>query len=59
MASGKFRIKESKKEFSTIYYRFKQGTKFDCELSTKIQVPKSRWSKTKQEILKTKEVDYK
>ncbi|MBZ9627162.1 site-specific integrase [Psychroflexus sp. CAK1W] len=59
MASGKFIIKDSKKEFSTIYYRFKQGAKFDCSLSTKIQVPKDRWSKTKEEILKTKKVDYK
>lgn len=59
MASGKFIVKKSKKEFSTIYYRFKQGSKFDWSLSTKIQVPQDRWSKTKQEILKTKKVDYK
>lgn len=59
MASGTYRIKNGKKDWATIYYRFKQGSKFDIELSTKIQIPKKRWSKPKQEILGTKDVDYK
>ena len=59
MASGTYRIKKSKKDWATIYFRFKQGAKFDLEYSTKIQVPKKRWSDSKQEILKTEELDYK
>ena len=59
MASGNFRIKEGKKDWCAIYYRFKQGGQFDLELSTKIQTPKNRWSQSKQEILNTLAVDYK
>ena len=58
MASGFFRIKKSKKNITSIYYRFKQGAKFDYELSTRIQIPGNRWSRSKQEILATEEVDY-
>ena len=58
MASGTYRIKKGKKDWATIYFRFKQGAKFDFELSTKIQIPKDRWSKSKQEILETNKVDY-
>ncbi|KAB1067943.1 site-specific integrase [Tamlana haliotis] len=52
MASGTYRTKKND-EWNTLYYRFKQGGQFDIELSTGIQVPKGRWSQTKQQILTT------
>lgn len=58
MASGKFRVKTDN-DWNTIFYRFKQGKKFDIEISTGIQTPKNRWSVTKQLILPTIDVDYK
>lgn len=58
MATGSFRVKGNK-EWNSIYFRFKQGKQFDFEISTKISVPKNRWSKTKQEVLPTIEVNYK
>jgi integrase len=57
MASGKFRIKTNN-DWNTIYYRFKQGVQFDLELSTKIQVPKNRWSQSKQKILTTDKIKF-
>lgn len=59
MASGIFRIKEGKKRWASIYYRFKNGSKFDLEYSTNISIPRDRWSKAKQEVLKTDDVDFK
>ncbi|TVZ26700.1 phage integrase family protein [Gillisia sp. Hel_I_86] len=57
MASIKYRIKTSK-DWNSIYLRFKQGKQFDLEISTGIQAPKGRWSKYKEEILPTIEMDY-
>jgi len=58
MATGKFRLKTNN-DWNTIFFRFKQGKQFDIETSTGIQVPKGRWSDAKQEILATKEINYK
>jgi integrase len=58
MATGKFRLKTNN-DWNTIFFRFKQGKQFDIETSLGIQVPKGRWSDSKQEILTTKEVSYK
>ncbi|AYN05480.1 tyrosine-type recombinase/integrase [Flavobacterium sp. 140616W15] len=58
MATGKFRLKTNN-DWNTIFFRFKQGNKFDIETSIGIQVPKGRWSDVKQEILSTKEINYK
>lgn len=58
MATGKFRLKTNN-DWNSIFFRFKQGKQFDIETSIGIQVPKGRWSETKEEILTTKEVNYK
>ena len=58
MATGKFRIKTNN-DWNTIFYRFKQGKKFDIEISTGIQIPKDRWSVAKQSVLATIDVNYK
>lgn len=58
MATGKFRLKTNN-DWNTIFFRFKQGKQFDIETSIGIQVPKGRWSEAKEEILTTKEVNYK
>ncbi|HLV15601.1 MAG TPA: phage integrase SAM-like domain-containing protein [Xanthomarina sp.] len=58
MASSNFRIKTNN-DWNTIYYRFKQGGQFDLELSTGIQIPKDRWSQSKQKILITPLMDFK
>ena len=58
MATGKFRTKTDN-DWNTIYFRFKQGKKFDLESSIGIQVPKGRWSVTKQEILATNQINFK
>ncbi|KAF2325775.1 hypothetical protein [Flavobacterium daemonense] len=57
MATGKFRIKTTN-DWNTIFYRFKQGNVFDCETSIGIQIPKGRWSDSKQEVLITKDINY-
>jgi integrase len=57
MATGKFRIKTSN-DWNTVFYRFKQGNVFDCETSIGIQIPKGRWSDSKQEVLMTKDINY-
>lgn len=58
MASGKYLI-QTDNDWNTIFFRFKQGNQFDIKTSTGLQVPKGRWSDTKQEILATKEIHYK
>ncbi|MFV8345954.1 phage integrase SAM-like domain-containing protein [Flavobacterium sp. ZB4P13] len=58
MASGKFRL-NTNNDWNTIFFRFKQGKQFDIETSMGIKAPKGRWSDAKQEILTTKEVNYK
>lgn len=58
MATGKFRLKTNN-DWNSIFFRFKQGKQFDIETSIGIQAPKGRWSDAKQEILTTKEVNYK
>ena len=58
MATGSFRVKGNK-EWNSIYFRFKQGNQFDFETSTKIQIPNNRWSKPKQEVLSTIDVNFK
>lgn len=58
MATGSYRIKTAN-DLNSIYYRFKQGSQFDLEISTDIQVPRGRWSSTKQQVLPTIDVDYK
>ena len=57
MATGKFRIKTAN-DWNTIFYRFKHSNQFDIECSTGIQIPNKRWSESKQEVLKTDDVDY-
>jgi integrase len=57
MASVKYKTK-TKNDFNSIFIRFKDGLKFDIELSTGIKVPKNRWSATKQSVLETTIVDY-
>lgn len=57
MASGRYRLRTNN-DWNTIYYRFKQGGLFDVQVSTGIQVPKSRWSQSKQKILLTTEIDF-
>src|SRR5690606_38988626 len=56
MASVNYRLKTNS-DWNTIYLRFKQGSQFDYEVATDFSVPKNRWSKPKQEVLSTKEVD--
>jgi integrase len=58
MAAGKYRIKTDN-DWNSIYFRFKQGKQFDCETSTGLQCPKGRWSPAKQEVLTTKELNFK
>lgn len=58
MASGNFKL-QTDKDWNTIFFRFKQGKQFDVISSTGLQVPKGRWSDSKQEILSTHEVHYK
>lgn len=58
MATGKFLI-QTDNDWNTIFFRFKQGNQFDIKTSTGLQVPKGRWSDVKQEILTTKEIQYK
>lgn len=49
MASINYRVNEkSKGNFVMIYIRFKNGSEFDLEVSSKIQVKKRHWSSTKQ-----------
>lgn len=57
MASVNFRVKTNS-EWNTIYFRFKQGGKFDFETSTGVRIPQGRWSSSRKEILKTDKVDY-
>jgi site-specific recombinase XerD len=57
MATTKYRIKTSN-DWNSIYIRFKQGKQFDLETSTRVQVPKGRWSDSKQQILPTIDLDY-
>ncbi len=59
MASINFRLKKGKSDWSAIYIRFKQGSKFDTEVSTGLDCPKDRWSTSKQEVLSTTELNYK
>ncbi|MFE3847259.1 phage integrase SAM-like domain-containing protein [Flavobacterium sp. LB3P45] len=56
MATGSYRIKTAN-DLNSIYYRFKQGNQFDVEISTGIQVPKGRWSVSKEQVLSTLEVE--
>lgn len=58
MASGNYKL-QTDNDWNTIFFRFKQGKQFDIITSTGLQVPKGRWSETKQEILVTKEIHYK
>lgn len=58
MASGNYVLKTDN-IWNTIFFRFKQGGQFDITASTGLQVPKLRWSITKQEILSTTEINYK
>lgn len=58
MATSKFRIKTAN-DWNSIFFRFKQGKQFDTECSIGIQIPKGRWSESKQEVLTTKEVNFK
>jgi integrase len=57
MATGNYRIKTDN-DLNSIYYRFKQGGQFDLEISTDLQVPRGRWSATKQQVLPTIDVDF-
>lgn len=47
MASVLYRVK-SNKDFNTIYLRFKEGNRFDIELSTGKKAEKNKWSDAKQ-----------
>jgi integrase len=58
MATGNFSIKTDN-DWNSIYFRFKQGGIFDIQISTGLQCPKGRWSASKQEVLSSKEVNFK
>lgn len=58
MATGKFKLQKDN-DWNAIFYRFKQGGKFDIISSIGIQIPKGRWSDPKQEVLPTQFVNYK
>jgi len=58
MSSVQYRIKTNSKS-NSIFLRFKQGSQFDTEVSTKIKVPKGKFSSSLQRINPTDEVDYK
>lgn len=58
MATVTYKTKTNS-NWNSIYIRFKQGNKFDYLYSTGIRVPKGRWSKSKQEVLPTKEINSK
>jgi integrase len=47
MASIRYRVK-TKKDFNSIYLRFKEGNSFDLELSTGKKAEKNKWSDAKQ-----------
>lgn len=57
MPNSSYRIKTNSKS-NSIYLRFKEG-KLDLETSTKIKVPKGKWSSKLQKINHTDEVNYK
>ncbi|WP_026978439.1 tyrosine-type recombinase/integrase [Flavobacterium tegetincola] len=59
MASITYRLKKGVSEWKSIYVRFKQGSKFDLEVSTGLECPKDRWSIAKKEVLSTIELNYK
>ncbi len=56
MAKVNYRLKTNS-DWNTIYLRFKQGSQFDYEIATELSVPKSRWSKPKQEVLASTMLD--
>lgn len=58
MATGKFKIKTAN-DWNSIFYRFKESKIFDIECTIGVQIPNKRWSDSKQEVLATKDVDYK
>ena len=58
MPSVQYRIKTNNK-LNSILLRFKQGNQFDTEVSTKIKVPKGKFSSSLQRINPTDEIDYK
>ncbi|WP_075341180.1 site-specific integrase [Tenacibaculum agarivorans] len=57
MPTSSYRIKTDSK-FNSIYLRFKEG-KLDLEVSTKIKVPRGKWSAKLQKINHTDEINYK
>lgn len=58
MATGRYKIQKDN-DWNAIFYRFKQGGKFDIISSIGIQIPRGRWSESKQEVLPTPLVKYK
>ena len=58
MAAGRYKIQKDN-DWNTIFFRFKQGKQFDIIVSIGIEVPRGRWSDTKQEILATPLIDFK
>lgn len=58
MAAGRYKIQKDN-DWNTIFFRFKQGKQFDIIASIGIEVPRGRWSDTKQEILATPLIDFK
>jgi integrase len=58
MATGRYKIQKDN-DWNAIFYRFKQGGKFDIISSIGIQIPKGRWSDSKQEVLPTPLVKHK
>jgi integrase len=58
MATGRYKIQKDN-DWNAIFYRFKQGGKFDIITSIGIQIPKGRWSDSKQEVLPTPLVKHK
>lgn len=58
MATGRYKLQKDN-DWNTIFYRFKQGKQFDIIASIGIEVPRGRWSDTKQEILATTLIDFK
>ena len=58
MATINFRLKKNN-DWNSIFIRFREGYSFDYEISTKLKVPKDRWSQSKQCVLTTEKIDYK
>lgn len=58
MATVNYRLSRSKKEFVSIYIRFKHGNRFDFEMPTELYIKKNHWSTSKQSVKNIAEAEY-